>query len=98
LRPHLVALVGLVAVLTACDATCQQTCRQLIVECDGVEHSGTTRDECEVQCEQQKTLYEDTWEDEDLSLRFADYRNCVVDSTCADVEDGVCYDEELFAY
>ena len=24
--------------------------------------------------------------------------NCVVDSTCQDIEDGVCYDEELFAY
>lgn len=83
--------------LMGCNATCPQTCRQLI-ECDEVEHAGTTRDDCEYQCEQQKTLYEDTWEDEDLKDRHATYRNCVVDSSCAQIEDGVCYDEELFAF
>ena len=98
MRSRLVALALVFGGLAGCNATCQQTCRQLIVECDGVSHEGTTQNDCEAQCEDQRTLYEDIWEDEDLEQRHDDYRNCVVDSTCEDIEDGVCYDEELFAY
>ena len=89
-------MMMMIAVLVGCNSTCQQTCRQL-VECEGIEHSSTTQNDCEFQCEQQKGLYE-SWEDQDLQDRHADYRNCVVDSTCVQIGDGACYDEELFAY
>lgn len=86
----------LAVLLLGCDATCSQTCKKLI-ECDSVDATGIERDRCEEVCQDQHDLYE-YWDDEDLQDRFDENRNCIRDSTCAQIDDGVCYDEELFAW
>ncbi|MCP4805255.1 MAG: hypothetical protein GY913_02825 [Proteobacteria bacterium] len=86
----------LLLVLLGCNATCSQTCKRL-VECDAVDTTGVERDRCEEVCQEQQDLY-DYWDDEDLQDRFDENRNCIRDATCAEIDDGVCYDEELFAW
>ena len=90
-------MVILLALLTACDATCRQACSKL-VDCQAVDNSGTHKDECQEACLAQNGLYEDDWEDETLTQAFNDQRNCIRDSTCDDIAAGECYDETLWSW
>ena len=85
-----------ISLLWGCNATCSQACKRLM-ECESVDTTGVERDLCEEQCRNQESLYEE-WEDEELQERLDDARNCIRDSTCPAIADGVCYDEELFPY
>lgn len=85
------ALVG----LSACDPPCSRTCKKL-VNC-GLETPRLSKEECELACIEQESLY-DEWEDPELRTAFREYKQCVMDKTCNAIEDGACYDEELYAF
>ncbi len=77
-----------------CAPTCEQVCAK-VVRCEVT--PGLTRDECEESCNRQDVLYE--LEQDDLATEaFAAHRRCVASATCEELEDGVCYDEQLFAF
>lgn len=96
--PRLTVLViaATAALSTACDPSCQRTCRRLL-ECDTLYTARLSQEECEASCQDQEGLY-DEWEDPDLQDRFRDYKVCVMDSTCNAIAEGECYDEELYAF
>lgn len=87
----------LLVLLMACNATCRQACAQ-IESCSEVDHSGQIEAECREACLVQEDLYENVWEDEALVEAFDAQRNCIRDSSCAQIEDGECYDPELWAW
>ena len=95
LRPLLAALV-VAGSLAACEPTCKQTCRRLL-ECEGVDTPQFPLDECTSACDAQQKQYEH-WDDPALLDAFADYKRCVRDEACEAVADGVCYDEDVFAW
>jgi hypothetical protein len=95
--PRIFVLVGaLGALLAGCEPTCTQTCKKLLA-CEDVETPRVGQEDCEFQCSRQEELY-DGWTDESLQQAFADQKRCVMDEECADIADGVCYDESLSAW
>jgi len=90
-----VALVLAVALL-GCAPRCERTCKKLL-KCDGLDSDRVALAECETSCLNQLAMFED-WKDEDkLEDAFADHRRCIVQSTCDEIADGVCYDPLLFS-
>ena len=87
-------MVALLA--AACTPSCPDTCRK-ILRCDelGVVEYGQI--ECEESCNRTADLYED-WEDQDKIDAFDAHRQCIGSSTCEEINDGVCYDEEIFIF
>lgn len=81
-----------------CEPTCKTTCKKLLSCGDGVDTPRESQNECEYSCETQQDLYEDDWENPELRDALADQKTCVVDSECADIADGACYDESLFIW
>ena len=91
-------LLGLVAVAaTGCDPSCQRVCRKLVTECDAVETPRLGPEDCEAWCNNQEALY-DEWQDTELRADFTAYKQCVVGEECGAIADGVCYDEDLYAF
>ena len=79
----------------ACEPTCKQVCRS-VLSCDlGV--SVTELDECEASCVFQERMY-DQAEDDERRSRLGDHKRCLRRSSCAEIRDGECYDEELFVF
>lgn len=93
--PSFLGFLTLLAVLPACDPPCSRVCEKL-VQC-GFDTPRLSKEECEVACEQQEALY-DQWEDPELRDAFSEYKQCAMDETCRAIEDGACYDEELYAF
>ena len=91
------ALVALLSPLTACDPSCQRVCRKLVSECEGVETPRLGQEDCEAWCNNQEALY-DEWNDTQLRADFTDYKQCVVGEECGAIEEGACYDEDLYAF
>ncbi len=98
-RPRFAGLLGslllLIGVLSGCEPSCEKTCKKLL-DCD-LDTPRASQDDCESACAIDEKLYED-WEDTQLREDFADYKRCVKDETCADIEAGVCYDDDLYAF
>ena len=89
-----------VAVLLLGSAGCTPSCTQVCDKVLACENAGTERmseGECEESCADQRDLY-DRWTDPDKVHAFEDELTCLYDSECADIEDGVCYDEEVWAF
>ncbi len=84
--------------LLGCTPSCDQVCDRLTA-CEQLEPAGTYSAQCEVSCKTQETLY-DTWEDTQLQDSLEAHRICIMEATCDELLDGVCYDEnpELFIY
>jgi hypothetical protein len=82
--------------LTSCKSSCSQACEKLL-SCQEIENSRVSEDECESSCNAQESQYE-VWDDVEKQDRFDQERQCIVDSTCADIADGACYDDELFPF
>jgi hypothetical protein len=78
-----------------CEPTCQIACRRFL-DCD-LETPGVTLDECEASCVFQEDKLE-AEEDDVGRQRFSDHKRCVARSSCEEVADGACYDEELFPF
>ena len=87
-------LIGVVA-LAGCVPTCPETCKK-VLDC-GVETERVAEDECITACEVQQILYEQ-WEDEQKMEAFDDHKRCLMQSTCDEVAEGVCYDPVVFIY
>ena len=93
------ALLGLIALgfSAGCTPTCTETCRKLL-RCDeelGIVEYGIT--ECEESCNRTNDLYE-SWEDQDKIDAFAAHKQCIAGATCDEINDGVCYDEDLYVF
>ena len=82
------------ATLNGCAPPCEAVCVKTL-EC------GTSprlsQDECERECNSQTALYL-TWEDTQKTEALNVHKACVIDSTCEQIEDKVCYQEELFVF
>ncbi len=91
------AITALLAV-ASCDPGCKRTCRKLL-DCGNLDTDRLALNACEIDCEQQGLLFE-AWEDDDKRELLVDHKRCLVQSTCEEIADGVCYDgyEEIFAF
>lgn len=95
-RPSSVlALLAVAWLAAACAPTCDRTCRKL--DSCAADGSTVTRIECEDQCLGLIQSHDDVNDDVRKEL-FAAHRRCVIGATCDELEDGVCYEEELYAY
>ena len=90
-------LLLLFTALTGCAPTCKQVCDKITSCAQLDDYSGTHPDFCAENCIRQETLY-DVWDDTDLLDRLDAHKVCLMDATCDEVADGVCYDEELYAF
>ena len=54
-------------------------------------------EDCRLQCERQQSLY-DGWDDQDLQTAFSDHKRCVLEEECDAIDEGACYDSDLFAW
>ncbi len=77
----------------ACTPRCQETCTK-VLDC-GFESTRVARDECVFSCQDQQSLYA-SWEDEVKIEAFKEHKRCLASSTCEEIEEGVCYDPEIF--
>lgn len=89
-------LVGIVLAVAGCQPTCRSVCHKL-VNCDEVETPRLAEDECVSQCEVQQKLYDD-WQDTELRSSFADLKSCIKDEDCSAIDDGACYDPDLYIW
>lgn len=89
------AALGLsAALLSGCAPGCEQTCRKLI-RCELADNVAQL--ECEESCTRQDAQYE--LEEDDASAKaFREHRRCIGASTCEEIEDGECYDEDVFVF
>lgn len=90
---RLACLFALSQMVTACTPTCRETCRKLL-DCDSVETSRLSIDECTTSCQVRQRLYDD-WDDTQLQDSFDEYRSCVGEETCDSIAAGTCYDEAI---
>jgi len=95
LRPLL--MLGLLGA-AACDPPCKRTCRK-VLDCGNLSTDRLALDACIQDCTVQEQLYSD-WEDERKEDLFVDHKRCLLDATCDEIADGVCYVgyEDLFPF
>jgi hypothetical protein len=79
-----------------CTPPCQDVCRK-ILDCGTLESQRVAVEECELSCEVQAALYAD-WEDEAKEEAFDDHKRCLMQESCDDIAEGVCYDEDIFVF
>jgi hypothetical protein len=93
-RTSLISL--LLLFLLGCKPTCEQVCDKLVA-CDdpGTERMGSA--ECQETCTRQEELL-DHWNDVQKQDAFDAELSCLYDSTCDDVQDGVCYDTDVWSF
>ena len=90
----LAAAVFVALVASGCAPSCEQTCNKLI-RCDVADNLNQL--ECEQSCGQQLQQY-DVEENDTLKRAFADHRRCIGSSSCEEIEDAECYDEDIFLF
>ena len=90
------AVVLPLLVSVGCGATCKAVCKNLM-DCDEVETSRQHWRECQDSCLRQEQLYKD-WDNIELQDSFQDQLNCLGSSTCEEIADGVCYDDDIFIF
>jgi hypothetical protein len=77
----------------ACTVTCEQVCTT-ISSCEEIEQDNISEIDCRSAClSQQEQAQEDEREE-----AFDDLKSCLNTSTCDDIVEGVCYDEELYSW
>jgi hypothetical protein len=88
----------MLAVATACNPPCKRTCNKLL-DCGNLSTDRLAVSACIEDCEKQQQLYQD-WDDEEKQDLFVAHKRCLVDASCEEIEEGVCYDgyEELFSF
>jgi len=96
LRADLVAPLLVLGLGTmACEPTCENTCRKLL-DCE-LSTPRVSLDDCSSACTITEQMY-DEWEDTQLQDDFADFKTCVREESCSDIDEGVCYDDGLYPY
>lgn len=86
----------LLLALIGCTPTCDQTCQKLI-RCDVIDADAVNEDVCEQDCANLENLY-DYWDDQQLVSQMQETRRCIGESTCEDIADGVCYEQDLYPF
>ena len=86
----------LTTLLAGCEPSCEATCETLLA-CDAVETPLVALEDCTDACLTQQQLYE-SWEDGQKQDALSDYKTCVSESECSAIAEGVCYDEEIYAW
>jgi hypothetical protein len=88
----------LALLLPGCTPNCEKVCKRLH-ECERLGLVDTPEGECVLNCQLQENAYEAAEvDDSGLADDFDGLKSCIVDATCAALEDGVCYDSALYSY
>ena len=94
-------LVGILCLLvesTGCTPNCEQTCTKLLsCEEEGLNTPMMNLDECTSSCASQSNWYEDN-EKVDQQDAFDELKSCISRETCEDLQEGVCYDAEVYVW
>ncbi|RME28030.1 MAG: hypothetical protein D6798_03355 [Deltaproteobacteria bacterium] len=93
LLPPLLLSLSLAA---ACEPTCKAACDKL-VSCEEIDSPRQAVIDCQTSCEIQQNLYE-TWQDHQARDAMADLKHCIVSEECAAIDEGVCYDADLYIW
>jgi len=91
------ALLALPLLGSGCVPTCTQTCNKLTSCEENSDWSGEYAELCAENCERQYNLYE-IWGDTTLQDGLDDSKVCIRESTCEEITEGECYDEDLYAF
>ena len=94
-RSSALAFAAIWLLSAGCTPRCQESCAK-VLDC-GLESTRVARDECVLSCQIEETLYKE-WEDKTKIQAFKEHKRCLRESSCEEIEAGVCYDEELFLY
>jgi hypothetical protein len=92
MRATLLACLG--GLLFGCGSTCNSVCDKLL-SCPELDAAEISDKECELDCAVQENAYENN---EELNAAFEAYKDCVLASTCAQIAQGDCYSEGVFAF
>jgi hypothetical protein len=68
-----------------------------VIACDDAGTERMSSAECQEECKQQQELYA-TWDDTQLRAGLDDELSCLKSSSCDDIEDGVCYQDDLWSF
>ena len=91
-------VVLLVGMNVGCTPTCEQTCTKLLsCEEEGLNSPLMNLDECTSACAAQSNWYEDN-EKVEQQEAFDDLKSCISEETCADLQEGVCYDADVYIW
>jgi hypothetical protein len=91
MRPFLFAAVVFAA---GCAPTCAEVCNKL----DRCGFDGTVQViECRTACERQLAFAQELDDDNVAVKAFNDHRRCLGNTSCEDIEAGVCVEDDLFA-
>jgi len=78
-----------------CTPRCEDTCAK-VLDC-GLGATRVSRDECVLMCQRQGDLY-GNWDDDAKLSALREHRRCIAASSCEEIAEGVCYDDDLFVY
>ena len=77
----------------ACTFTCEQVCEK-ISTCTEIEQGISNAIDCRSSClSQQEEASNDGREES-----FSDLKSCLYNESCLDIEEGICYDEDLYSW
>lgn len=82
--------------LSACDRSCEATCRK-VLKCEDVPSNELSIGECNAECVRQGEYYELN-DDEAGAEAFSAHKQCLNTSSCDEILAAVCYDDELFGF
>lgn len=102
MRPHLVIFrslfLGAFVFTWGCTPTCEQACQKILTcEDEGLDTPRMNLDECTSSCAAQSNWYEDE-ELDTQQAAFDELKSCIVAESCSDLAEGVCYDEDVYAW
>jgi len=80
--------------LAGCSPGCERLCNKL--DRCGLQNNRTL-EECQLSCTRELDAYKAA-DDRELIERYNRERRCLGSSTCDEIADGACYDEELFLF
>jgi hypothetical protein len=83
----------IIFLLWSCTLTCEEVCTT-ISSCDNISQENTNTIDCTSACLSQQ----EQAEEEEQSEAFGSLKSCLNTSTCAEIEAGVCYDEDLYSW
>lgn len=95
-RSRIFRISLLATLLWGCKPTCEQVCDKLVAcEDPGTERMGSA--ECQESCVRQEELL-DHWNDVQKQDAFDAQLSCLDASTCDEVQEGVCYDADIWSF
>lgn len=89
-------VIGVALVLGGCEPSCEAVCNKTLA-CGMADAPRVSQAECEDACATRHALY-DAWDDPDKQQAFVDHKRCLMDASCDEIEDGACYDPEIFEF